>query len=219
MFLSEVPKCPSTLARGRRLVSCLGARGGAAASRAGLGRSRRGGRARSSSPASAGPSSQRGGRGGVVSPADASARPRRGELARRGSGQPTWLVVANRPWGGIACRRPKRGARLLGEKGPIVKFLHNHLQIRTKPGCAMTVHTQRTVRLGEEEEVVEQLLCPEMTRWRWSSTRCRSCASGRGTSGGCAAQNAASLALVWSRIAMPDGATRLGRARGLTARC
>ena len=30
MFLSEVPKCPSVLARGRRLVSCLGARGGAA---------------------------------------------------------------------------------------------------------------------------------------------------------------------------------------------
>jgi len=52
----------------------------------------------------------------------------------------------------------------------------------------------RSVRLGEEEDVVEQLLCPEMTRWRWSSTRRRSCGSGRGTSGGCAAQNVASPA-------------------------
>jgi hypothetical protein len=84
-------------------------------------------------------------------------------------------------------------------------------KIRAKPRCATTIHVQCSVRLGEEEEVVEQLLCPKMTRWRWrSSTRRRSCGSGRGTSGGCAAQNAASLTPVWSRIAMPDGATDSG---------
>ena len=218
MFLLEVPKCPSILARGRRLVSCPGTRGGATASRAGLGRSRRGGRARSSSPASAGPTAQRRGCGGAVSPADASARPRRGELARRRSGQPTWLVVANRPRGGIACRRPKRGARLLGEKGAIEKFLHNHLQdprqawMRHDRSCAAQRASRRrggcrAASLSRDDVMALELdTTPVMWLRAWDERRL--CCAKRGLS--CA---------WWSRIAMPDDATRLGRARYRVARC
>jgi len=184
MFLSKVPKCPSILARGQRLVSCTGARGGVAASRAGLSRSRRGGRAGSSSPASAGPSSQRGGRScpptlvpghdGASSPAGALASPP-GSSSRTGRGAASPVGARNRARGSLGRRKRSRSSCIITCK------------IRAKLGCATTVHAQRNVRLGEEEEVVEQLLCPEMTRWRWSSTRRRSCGSGRGTSGGCAA--------------------------------
>ena len=110
--------------------------------------------------------------------------------------------------------RPRRGDAMGRARPPALRPAH----LACRHEQAMIVHARRSMRLGEEEEVVEQLLCPEMTRWRWSSTRRRSCGSGRGTSGGCAVQNAASPTLVWSKIAMPDGTTRLGRARGRAAR-
>ena len=120
-----------------------------------------------------------------------------------------WESLARQRWPQLAARGARRSR-------PLTLVLGRDAGDAT--GRAPLQPFMRSMRLGKEEDVVEQLLCPEMTRWRWSSTRRRSCGSGRGTSGGCAVQNAASPTLVWSKIAMPDGTTRLGRARGRAAR-
>ena len=104
---------------------------------------------------------------GAVSTADASARPRHG--GRDGASSPAGAPAsppglssrtgrgAASPTGARNGARGSSGRRERSRSSCIITC-----KIHAKPGCAMTVHAQRSARLGEEE-VVEQLLCPEMT--------------------------------------------------------